>query len=140
MFSGPHIRVAHRSFFCLDTQSRFDIVTYQDGDDMGLCTLLSTAVGHIALLDLLVASGMACDRAGISWAEHATVASLSVALVKLSNADLAPHGWRIAALAVLLIIGAIGAVGFHLRSGELVVLSTLAVLLVVIDERGVAKE
>jgi len=98
----------------------------------GLCT----PQGHVAVLNLIVITGMAFDKVGISWAEHVTIASLSVVLVELGQRNGDDAGWRIAALVALLIIGAVAAL-IHIRSGELVALPTLAVLLVVIRDTQV---
>jgi hypothetical protein len=100
------------------------------------CRLFSEAPGQVALLDVIVAGGMACEKAGIGWADGITMAALSVVLVKLGKVEFAPHGWRIAALFVMVLIGTIGAIGLNIRSGQLVVSSTVAVLLVVIGEHA----
>ena len=74
------------------------------------------------------------DKVGLSWAEHVTIAALSVALVELGQRDdQDAASWRIAALLMLLVIGILGAF-LKIRSGELVALATLAVLLVVIRD------
>ena len=98
--------------------------------DMSVFNWLGSPQGHVAVLDLIIVGGMVFDKAWLPWAEHTTIAALSVALVELGQHD-ADAGWRIASLILLLIVGSIAAL-LHIRTGEIVALATLAVLLVVI--------
>jgi hypothetical protein len=106
--------------------------------------VLTTQGGRIALLDSFILSGLVGDRIGVPYAGHITMATLAVVLVDLGQPGGAPYGIRLTALLVLMLIGVVGA-SLHVQAGEQVVLSSFAVLLVVIqDDRdhpnGAARE
>ena len=89
---------------------------------------LGTPEGRTVVLNFLVASGLACEKLGVPWAEHITFATLCVALVRVGRGDVADLGRRIVVLMALLATG-IAAAFLHLQSGEVIVFATLAVLL-----------
>lgn len=90
-------------------------------------------MGRTVVLNLLVASGLCNEKAGAPWAEDFTLATLCVALIRIGRGDLPVLGWRIVALIAMITTGIVGCV-VDARTGTVIILSTLAVLLDIIQD------
>jgi len=104
---------------------------------MQLIPWLGTDPGRTVLFNVLVISGLAYDKIGVPWAEHFTLATTCVALVKIASGDML-LGWRIIALLALIQTGVVATL-LGVESGQMVALSTLAVLLEVLRAGSLAK-
>lgn len=100
-----------------------------------VCDYLGCDCGKICALVALLFLGLTGCARGMLVAEHGTLAVFSALLVALmSRQTIISHGARVALLLFLLVSETV-AYQMQIRSAELMALSTLAALLMQINER-----